>query len=184
MVFSRGLRPRLWKRVYAGPMAHMSGNISSQHHKETPRCPLCNSLASLTRLGSGVPRPPHMRIRPGSSCILVILASHFRGRMELPKKSTTWSPAYISETKPHTAVVPYNHRLRRRINLMSWAVGHPPQRPHTPIGGTVIFCVIAVIVITCNYGVITWWISSYIVVPVINKRSTRYPSTPAKRSAG
>ena len=67
MVFSRGLRPRLWKRVYAGPMAHMSGNISSQHHKETPRCPLCNSLASLTRLGSGVPRPPHMRIRPGSS---------------------------------------------------------------------------------------------------------------------
>jgi len=71
MVFSRGLRPRLWKRVYAGPMAHMSGNISSQHHKETPRCPLCNSLASLTRLGSGVPRPPHMRIRPGSSFVVV-----------------------------------------------------------------------------------------------------------------
>ena len=67
MMFSRGLRPRLWKRVCAGPMAHMSGNISSQHPKENPRCPLCNSLASLTRLGSGVPRPLHMRIRPGCS---------------------------------------------------------------------------------------------------------------------
>ena len=75
MMFSRGLRPRLWKRVFAGPMAHahMSGNVSSQHHKETPRCPLCNALASLTRLGSGVPRPPHMRIRPGSSFICTFL---------------------------------------------------------------------------------------------------------------
>jgi hypothetical protein len=40
IVFSRGLRPWLWKKVYAGPMAHMSGNISSshgqqQHPKET-----------------------------------------------------------------------------------------------------------------------------------------------------
>ena len=45
--------------------------------------------------------------------VLVILASHFRGRIKLPNKNTTWSPAYISETKPHTAVVDSGQLLRR-----------------------------------------------------------------------
>ena len=33
--------------------------------------------------------------------ILAILASHFQTRMDAPKKSTTWNPAYINETEPH-----------------------------------------------------------------------------------
>ena len=33
--------------------------------------------------------------------ILVILASHFRTRVDTPKKSATWSLACINETKLH-----------------------------------------------------------------------------------
>ena len=32
--------------------------------------------------------------------ILSMLAPHFRGRVDLPKKSATWNPASINETEP------------------------------------------------------------------------------------
>ena len=37
--------------------------------------------------------------------ILVVLASHFRARLDTPTKSPTWGLASINVTEPHAAVV-------------------------------------------------------------------------------
>ena len=47
------------------------------------------------------------------TAILVILASHFRARVDTPTKSTTWGLAQINVTEPHTAVMVPDPPLRR-----------------------------------------------------------------------
>ena len=85
----------------------------------------------------------------GKHAILVILASHFRTRMGLPKKSATCGLAKINVTEPHTAVAFSDPPLRRDKVRVEWgcnwrgggavsrvrsflAAGSRPGRAHTP----------------------------------------------------
>ena len=106
--------PRLEPGVHVGqPAPKATPKVSHEARRSSEKC-----------VGSHEPHRPNyesprfamVRKFSFSFCLVVfwvIFAGHFRARMHVPKKRTNFSPAYISETKPRTAVVPYNHWPRR-----------------------------------------------------------------------
>ena len=81
-----GLRPCLSKLSYRAPKWALMVRLMQQERRKSPQ----KSIFQKTGPFGDVTE----------TAILAILASHFRDRMDVPQKSTTWNSAWINETKP------------------------------------------------------------------------------------
>ena len=116
---AEGFRPCLSKPSYRAPKWALTVRLMQKERLKSPQKSLIIENQAFGVILAILAKTAILR------AVLVILAGHFRARVDTPTKSHTWGLAYINVTEPHTAVVlsdPQIHNFAE-IKFECWGCG-------------------------------------------------------------